>query len=82
MMHSGGVMDGGGMMGPAMWVFMLLLWGFAILGLICVVRWLITRGNAGGEQGAPSTPLDILKMRYARGEIGREEYERMRQDLE
>ena len=28
------------------------------------------------------TPLEILKARYARGEISREEYEQMRQDLE
>ena len=28
------------------------------------------------------TPLDVLKARYARGEIGREEYEQMRRDLE
>lgn len=28
------------------------------------------------------TPLEILKARYAAGEISREEYERMRLDLE
>ena len=28
------------------------------------------------------TPLEILKARYARGEISREEYDRMRLDLE
>ena len=28
------------------------------------------------------TPADILKARFARGEIGREEYEQMRRDLE
>ena len=28
------------------------------------------------------TPLEILKARYARGEISREEYEQMRQELE
>lgn len=31
---------------------------------------------------ASQTPLEILKARYARGEISREEYEQMRQDLE
>jgi putative membrane protein len=28
------------------------------------------------------TPLELLKARYARGEISREEYEQMRRDLE
>ena len=28
------------------------------------------------------TPVEILKARYVRGEIPREEYEKMRQDLE
>jgi len=29
-----------------------------------------------------STPLDILKRRYARGEITKEEYDRMKKDLQ
>jgi putative membrane protein len=82
MMHGHGMMNGWGMMGPLMWVFMLLLWGFAIFGLICAVRWLVTRGKAGEEHKAPETPLELLKARYARGEIGREEFERMRKELE
>jgi putative membrane protein len=82
MMHGGGMMDGWGMMNPLMWIFILLLWGFAILGLVCAVRWLATRGRAGKEQGSAATPLDILKARYARGEIGKEEFERMKKNLE
>jgi putative membrane protein len=82
MMHGGGMMDGWGMMGPVMWIFMLLLWGFAIFGLICAVRWLVTRGKTGGGQGSPLTALDILKARYAKGEIGKEEFERMKKELE
>lgn len=26
-------------------------------------------------------PMDVLKMRYAKGEIGREEFERMKKDI-
>jgi putative membrane protein len=33
------------------------------------------------EQTGP-TPSEILKARYAKGEISREEYDRMRQDLQ
>lgn len=82
MMHDGGMMGGGGMMNPVMWIFMLLLWGFAIFGLICAVRWLATRGKGEKEQESPDAPLDILKRRYAKGEIDREEFEHMKKDLE
>ncbi len=37
-----------------------------------------TRGKIGKEEG---NAVDILNKRYARGEINREEYERMKQDL-
>lgn len=35
-----------------------------------------------GPAQTHQTPLEILKSRYARGEISREEYEQMRRDLE
>lgn len=35
-----------------------------------------------GPPKTSETPLDVLKARYARGEISREEYEQMRRDLE
>ena len=38
-------------------------------------------GQAGPAQTG-QTPLEILKARYARGEISREEYDQMRRDLE
>ena len=38
--------------------------------------------NQARPTQSDQTPLDILKARYARGEIGREEYEQMRRDLE
>ena len=38
--------------------------------------------NQTGRAQNGETPLEILKARYARGEISREEYEQMRRDLE
>lgn len=38
--------------------------------------------NPTGQAQNRETPLEILKARYARGEISRQEYEQMRQDLE
>jgi len=68
-------------MGAVGWLFIFLFWGLIIIGLVLVVRWLLDRRRPGGGQGAGEAPLDILKRRYARGEIGKEEYDRMKRDL-
>jgi putative membrane protein len=43
---------------------------------VALIKWLAPISTPQAE-----TPLDILKARYARGEIGKEEYERMRREL-
>lgn len=71
------------------------MWIFPLIGLVVflfVIYFVFTRvfiGGShfcgGGGQGAGSpgqqTPLDILKIRYAKGEITREEFERMKKDI-
>lgn len=74
MMHWG---DSGWGMGFG-WVFMIIFWALVILGVIYVVQ-AAMRGGKGEAQ--KETPLDILKKRYARGEITREDFERMKDDL-
>ncbi len=59
------------------WIFMIIFWVLVILGIAFLVQ-ATTRGRKGPEQ---ETPLDILKRRYAKGEITREEFERMKDDL-
>jgi putative membrane protein len=59
-------------------------WGGAVLwilwiAVIVLVIYLIVRGQTFGKR---ETPLDILKRRYAAGEISKEEFERMKKDLE
>jgi putative membrane protein len=58
------------------WIFMILLWGLAVLGIVALVRLL-----AGGGFRR-STALEILQKRYARGEIGQDEYEQKRRELQ
>jgi putative membrane protein len=55
---------------------MVLFWGGIILVIVLVVRWLGT--GAGGQHAVPppgKTALDILKERFARGEIDKDEFE-------
>ncbi len=81
-MYGNGMMNGWGMMNPLMWIFMILFWGLIVLGLIFLVRWLVGLGKAGGGEETSQKPLDILKARYALGEISKEQFEQMKKDLE
>ncbi|HLX33688.1 MAG TPA: SHOCT domain-containing protein [Candidatus Limnocylindrales bacterium] len=63
------------------WIFVIIaFWGLVIAALVLGVRWLI-RQERGGHQPPPpgprpDDPLEILRQRYARGEIDDEEYQR------
>lgn len=59
---------------------MMLLWSLLGIVFIIAVVWLISRGN-GEQRRSRESPEDIVKRRYAGGEIGREEYERTLADL-
>ncbi len=80
-MHGYDFMNGWGHMSPVMWLFMLIFLGLIAFGLIALVRWGFNRGNPPLSE-RPDSPLDILKKRYARGEIDGEEFERIKKDLE
>lgn len=66
-------------MGSMGW-WMLLWWGFGIAVFVLLV-WVIGRAAAGLPMRDGDTPEQILKRRYARGEIEREEYQRRLEDL-
>ena len=85
----GGQYGGWGMMGPGM------MGGFGTMGIMSVV-WIVviglivwavvvsTRGawGSGGSGPAPeSSALEVLKKRYARGEMSKAEYEEMKKDI-
>ena len=64
-------------------------WGMGwwwIIGLIIVVAvvWMVVKSmntNSRGNLPSGKSALDILKERYARGEIDKEEFEERRKDL-
>ena len=51
--------------------------GAFIVGLVVGIRWLLGKGN----EKKPDSALEILRQRYARGEINKEEFEAKRKDL-
>lgn len=85
MWNSFGQMGWGGGFGLG-WIFMLLFWGLVIWGIIVLVRGVSGHGCCGsdhsGQNHAAKTALDILKERYAKGEINKEEFEAKKKDLE
>lgn len=59
-------------------VMMLVFWALIVAGIVVLAGWLRRREFPGQRE----TPLDILKKRYALGEIGKDEFDRMKRDLE
>ncbi len=72
----GGAMGFGGF-------WMLLVWALVIGGIVVLVRWAMAGSSPGSVPRAPEkSALDILRERYAKGEIRKEEFEQKRRDLE
>jgi putative membrane protein len=61
-------------------VSMLLFWVLLIAAVVIMVRYLSGTGISS-ERRREKTALDILKERYARGEIERDEFEQKKRDL-
>jgi len=59
------------------------LWWLIGLAVVVGFAWWIARmgGSSGAGSAGDASPETILKRRYARGEIDREEYERRLSDL-
>lgn len=80
---------GGGMMGPGGYGFWgtgwlnILIWVLVLIGIIFLLRrlWPTTKRDDAAVGGGDRA-LDILKERYARGEIDKEQFLSMKRDLE
>ena len=84
--------EGGPYYGPHMWngglwmfvgpLMMIVFIAAAVAVVILMVRWLGGSGHGTAPHLPPGrTPLDILKERFARGEIDKEEFEERRRVL-
>jgi len=66
-----------GIWGMVMMLMMLVFWGVVIAGIVLGIRWLAHAGRESKSDPA----LEILRQRYARGEINKEEFEARKRDL-
>jgi len=65
-----------GFMGGFMWIF----WIAVIVGLIFLIKWIVQQSRPG-EGKSEENSLEILKKRYVREEIDKEEFEQKKKDL-
>ncbi|MDA8084920.1 MAG: SHOCT domain-containing protein [Nitrospiraceae bacterium] len=58
------------------WIFMLAFWAIILFGIIFIFRVFVKSKGNGCESA-----MAILEKRYARGEISKEEYNKIRDDI-
>jgi putative membrane protein len=75
------------------WLLSLIFWILIIIGIIAVMRWIFNRGRRGPRDGrgidqdretsldSRERSMDVLRERYARGELSKEEYEARKREL-
>ncbi|MCL5292185.1 MAG: SHOCT domain-containing protein [Actinobacteria bacterium] len=60
---------------------MIFWWIALIVAMVFGVRWLIGTSSSQNAGSQPNAALEILKMRYARGEIEKEEFETVKKAI-
>lgn len=82
--HGGWGMMGPGMMAGYGWmwlipVFWIVLLGLIIWAIVAAVR--SSHESKGSDSSKTDSALELLKKRYARGEISKEEYEEKKEEV-
>jgi putative membrane protein len=79
--HGPGVVDGwyGGLFEI---LFTIIIWGLAIVGLISILKGIFSKGRiSDNTETQESNAMEILKERYARGEIDKNEFDTKKKDI-
>ena len=68
-------------------IMMVLFWIVVVVGILVLIRWLLGQSQAGRRsqpqvERKPESALEILKTRYVKGEITKEEFENMKKDID
>ena len=61
-------------------IFMLLFWFLVIFGIVYLVKYTVDSGKR--EEKGRDRAVEILKERYAKGEITKEEFEQKKKELD
>lgn len=82
--YGSGYMHNVGYMGFGLgWLLFLIFWVIVIAAIVWAVKWMFGGGAGYRHKDMPQedSALKILKERYARGEISKEEFENKKKDL-
>ena len=61
--------------------FMLVFWIAVMVGIVFLIKWIVEQSRSSASSSSGESALDILKKRYAEGEIDKEEFEQKKRDL-
>jgi putative membrane protein len=64
------------------WILMTLFWVVVIVGIVMLIRYLWFAQKKGLSTPDKKDPMEILKERYAKGEIDTQEFEERKRTLE
>lgn len=60
------------------WLMMLVFWALVVVGIVVLIR---SVAGTPAHRGSSETPLEILRRRYAAGELTKEQFEQMKRDV-
>ena len=69
------------LLAAGLWIMLMVGVGLLVFGLIRRSRGACRLAEPRTANGAGDDPLAVLNVRYARGEISREDFEQMRNDI-
>ena len=76
-----GMMNWGYGAGWLMGIFNIIFWVVVIIAIVYLIKWLSASSRQGGYEKKGDSALEILRERYAKGEIDKDEFEEKKKAL-